>query len=245
MDADEAEELLYAASQSRQNTSAFASLLFYAFVVLVLLVVTLACLLLRQRRDTESDARPDDDTVQQFSSMLNISPADAERMLTEMKTSKPSVIEKRLLLGNAACSADREALREARVAYIVNATSDLPNHCAADNIEYLRVPVEDALDADLLAYLDIAVDFLARALSDPYACGSVLVHCQQGVSRSATIVIAYLIRERGHTFRSALAHVQQRRFIRPNEALLKQLAEYEGLIRMRRDEQLSREAREL
>ena len=150
MDVDEAEELLYAASQSRQNTSAFASLLFYAFVVLVLLVVTLACLLLRQRRDTESDARPDDDTVQQFSSMLNISPADAERMLTEMKTSKPSVIEKRLLLGNAACSADREALREARVAYIVNATSDLPNHCAADNIEYLRVPVEDALDADLL-----------------------------------------------------------------------------------------------
>ena len=176
---------------------------------------------------------PDAETVRLYSESLGITPADAERMLSELASSQPSQIEERFLLGNASCAADRDELRAARVAYIVNASSDLPNHYVGDGIEYLRVPVEDSLEADLLSRLDRAVDFLARPLSDPYACGSVLVHCRQGVSRSATIVLAYLMRERGHSLRSALTHVQQRRFIKPNDAFLRQLTDYEAQVQKR------------
>jgi len=46
----------------------------------------------------------------------------------------------------------------------------------------------------------------------------VLVHCFAGVSRSATIVIAYLMQEHGLTLTDALMHVRkQRYFINPND----------------------------
>ncbi len=50
---------------------------------------------------------------------------------------------------------------------------------------------------------------------------AVLVHCELGVSRSATIVIAWLIKHAGMTLKEAFAHTKQRRrVIMPNEGAL-------------------------
>jgi hypothetical protein len=50
----------------------------------------------------------------------------------------------------------------------------------------------------------------------------------QGVSRSAAIVIAYLIRKRGMSFDSAVAFVRQRRpCIKPNSGFVRCLQEWE------------------
>ena len=148
----------------------------------------------------------DPEVVRQFSSSLNISLADCQRMLDEVISSTPSVIEGRLLLGNAACSKDRASLATARVTHIVNATSNLPNAFEDDrSISYLRVPVDDSLSSDISSHFDDVVDWMASALSDPYAFGTLLVHCQQGISRSATLVIAFLMRERGMTWRQPCA----------------------------------------
>ena len=147
-------------------------------------------------------------------------------MLHDMQTSEPSSIESRLLLGNAASAANLNVLRRHRVTHVLNATADLPNHFESidgDAPLYLRVPVDDSLKADLLKHLDAAVAWIADALKDPFATGKVLVHCQQGVSRSATIVIAFLMRERGLSLEAARARVHQRRWTRPNEAFLSQL----------------------
>ena len=53
--------------------------------------------------------------------------------------------------------------------------------------------------------------------------GAVLVHCEYGVSRSATIVIAYLMCKRGLKFEDALAMVKEKRKIRPSANFIKQL----------------------
>lgn len=152
-------------------------------------------------------------------------------MLDDMRTSEPSNIEARLLLGNAASAANLSVLRRHRVTHVVNATANLPNHFesmeGAGAPSYLRVPVDDSLEADLLKHLDAAVAWIADALSDPFATGKVLVHCQQGVSRSATLVIAFLMRERGLSLEAARARVHERRWTRPNEAFLSQLKKYE------------------
>jgi dual specificity phosphatase 12 len=53
---------------------------------------------------------------------------------------------------------------------------------------HMRIPVEDVDYEDLLIYLPSAVKFIHKALSEH---GVVLVHCVQGLSRSAAVVTAY------------------------------------------------------
>jgi hypothetical protein len=56
----------------------------------------------------------------------------------------------------------------------------------------------------------------------------VLVHCAGGVSRSATVVLGYLMARRGMTFADALGHLRGRRPIaNPNAGFAAQLRELE------------------
>nr|WRK65514.1 dual specific typhosphatase [Marseillevirus futianmevirus] len=55
---------------------------------------------------------------------------------------------------------------------------------------------------------------------------NVLVHCAAGISRSSTIVIAFLMLRRGMTYDSALAFVQsKRKCVDPNPGFRRQLEE--------------------
>ena len=193
-----------------------------AITIMFLIMCILSCCRSEPHRVDE-----DIDMIRHFSEALNIPLVEAERMLQEVKTSEPSVIERRLLLGNALGAADRDVLRQHNVTHVVNATHNLPNHFEGD-LSYLRVPVDDSLTSDLHSHLNDVIDWIAAALSDPYASGAVFIHCQQGVSRSATITLAFLMRERGHSLASARDYVHQRRFIRPNDAFVEQLRRYEG-----------------
>lgn len=51
----------------------------------------------------------------------------------------------------------------------------------------------------------------------------VLVHCVMGRSRSATLVLAYLMMKHSLSVVDAIEHVRQRRCILPNHGFLKQL----------------------
>ena len=58
--------------------------------------------------------------------------------------------------------------------------------------------------------------------------GGCLVHCQAGVSRSATVVISYLMYAKKAPLRSAFAHLRKiRPVVCPNPGFVKQLQEYE------------------
>ncbi|ORZ35114.1 protein-tyrosine phosphatase-like protein, partial [Catenaria anguillulae PL171] len=54
----------------------------------------------------------------------------------------------------------------------------------------------------------------------------VLVHCMCGVSRSAAVVLAYLMWKAKWGFRTAYEHVKARRNISPNMHLVCQLVEF-------------------
>lgn len=58
-----------------------------------------------------------------------------------------------------------------------------------------------------------------------------LVHCKMGVSRSASTVIAYAMKEYGWTLDKAYNFVKQKRSVtRPNPGFMRQLGEYEGIL---------------
>ena len=81
------------------------------------------------------------------------------------------------------------SLSERRISHIVSVCADpIPADSPASGIRQLRIPVEDVEYADLLIHLPMACRFIHQALSEG---GVVLVHCEQGLSRSATVVAAY------------------------------------------------------
>lgn len=62
-------------------------------------------------------------------------------------------------------------------------------------------------------------------------CGRVLVHCQAGISRSATICLAYLIMKKQVKLEEAFEFVKQRRsIISPNFSFMGQLLQFESQV---------------
>ncbi|KZT24246.1 phosphatases II [Neolentinus lepideus HHB14362 ss-1] len=103
----------------------------------------------------------------------------------------------------------------------------------SESVKHMNVPIDDTSSANLLTYLDAAVAWLHRCLtSDENAC--VMVHCVWGMSRSASIVVAYLIAKYQMTLDGALAWCRLKRaVVRPNHGFIAQLEIYESQIRAR------------
>ena len=70
-----------------------------------------------------------------------------------------------------------------------------------------------------------AIQFIDDHISHSKA---VLVHCQGGKSRSASMVLAYLMSKQGMSFEDALEMLQKKRkVVKPNDSFAAQLKEFE------------------
>ena len=96
--------------------------------------------------------------------------------------------------------------------------------------------------------LDISILFLTYTIESTYLVphfddtyrfikeakdqnGCVLVHCKMGMSRSASSVVAYLMKEYKMVNDQALEHVRKARpIVQPNDSFAKQLVEYNGIL---------------
>ncbi len=78
--------------------------------------------------------------------------------------------------------------------------------------------------ANLKQHFQTCIKFIKDAIAEG---GTVLVHCYAGVSRSTTIVIAYLMQEHGMAYLDAMQHVRKCRwFINPNDGFKRQLQQF-------------------
>lgn len=96
---------------------------------------------------------------------------------------------------------------------------------------YMEVDLNDSFNLEKQAHDDAAAHFASTAAFISLHLGegrSVLVHCAGGVSRSATIVIAYVLQACGMTLAEAFDHVRQSRpVIGPNAGFMSQLLDLE------------------
>lgn len=58
------------------------------------------------------------------------------------------------------------------------------------------VPVDDISSASIIDHFETTFDFIDRVRKN----GNLLVHCMAGISRSATIVIAYLMKKYSYDY---------------------------------------------
>ncbi|XP_011610489.1 dual specificity protein phosphatase 10 [Takifugu rubripes] len=131
-----------------------------------------------------------------------------------------------LYLGNEHDAQDFNLLQRFHVGYILNVTTHLPlYHYDTGLFVYKRLPVTDSNKQNLRQYFEEAFEFIEEAHQ---AGMGLLIHCQAGVSRSATIVIAYLMKHTWMTMTDAYKFVKTRRpIISPNLNFMGQLLEFE------------------
>lgn len=91
---------------------------------------------------------------------------------------------------------------------------------------YLHINEYDSPTTNLYKYFDTTFKFIDSAIQRNE---NVLVHCQMGVSRSATIIIVYLMKKYNWTKDTAFKYVSIKRpIINPNDGFRKQLVTWEN-----------------
>ncbi|KAL0964974.1 hypothetical protein UPYG_G00275140 [Umbra pygmaea] len=131
-----------------------------------------------------------------------------------------------LYLGNERDAQDTHTLQRYNIGYVLNVTTHLPlYHYDTGLYKYKRLPATDSNKQNLRQYFEEAFEFIEEAQQ---AGVGLLIHCQAGVSRSATIVIAYLMKHTWMTMTDAYKFVKTRRpIISPNLNFMGQLLEFE------------------
>ncbi|KAM8834904.1 uncharacterized protein ACB058_016370 isoform 1-T2 [Synchiropus picturatus] len=160
-----------------------------------------------------------------LSSSLPASLSDESLMTPDAENAVVSPILPFLYLGNERDAQDLDLLRHLNIGYVVNVTTHLPLYHVKSGLRYKRLPATDNSKQNLRQYFEEVFEFIEEA----YQSGKgVLVHCQAGVSRSATIVIAYLMKHTLMTMTDAYKYVRSRRpVVSPNLNFMGQLLEFE------------------
>ncbi|AYV79640.1 MAG: tyrosine phosphatase [Faunusvirus sp.] len=127
-----------------------------------------------------------------------------------------------IFLGNIGTPVNYEYLIKNNIKYIINASNQ--KYKQFDNMYYLNVPIDDTPEKDISQYFTQTNKFIDLAT---LTRRNVLVHCHMGISRSTSIVLAYLIHT-GIPLKNALDFVRlKRKIINPNPGFFKQLQKYE------------------
>ncbi|XP_069817501.1 protein phosphatase Slingshot homolog 1 [Dendropsophus ebraccatus] len=152
---------------------------------------------------------------------------DNEMLLILGQMDKASHIFDYLYLGSEWNASNLEELNNAGVGYILNVTREIDNFFPG-LFAYHNIRVYDEESTDLLSHWNDAYNFINKAKKNHSKC---LVHCKMGVSRSASTVIAYAMKEYGWSMEKAYNYVKQKRNVaRPNAGFMRQLSEYEGIL---------------
>uniref|UniRef100_A0A0R3RR34 Dual specificity protein phosphatase 14 n=1 Tax=Elaeophora elaphi TaxID=1147741 RepID=A0A0R3RR34_9BILA len=122
-----------------------------------------------------------------------------------------------------------ENMQKHDISFIVNATNEVPNVQSLGNIPRVKLWLEDTPQASVYPLLDHQTDQIEAVIASG---GNVLVHCVAGISRSATICLAFLTKFRCKSLKQAYQLMAQKRpLVRPNIGFWRQLIAYEQHVK--------------
>jgi len=138
-------------------------------------------------------------------------------------------IMEHVVLGGFAQSQDGDGLMKSGVTHVLNCAKELPN-CFPSTLKYLKLDLRDSSSERLRGVYEEAFTFIDECQKSGGIC---LVHCQQGKSRSAAILCAYLVARRGLSVDQALKRLQDARpIVQPNESFMLQLRDFEHMAKI-------------
>eukprot|EP00004_Rigifila_ramosa_P015716 TRINITY_DN3668_c0_g1_i1.p1 TRINITY_DN3668_c0_g1~~TRINITY_DN3668_c0_g1_i1.p1 ORF type:complete len:165 (+),score=29.29 TRINITY_DN3668_c0_g1_i1:2-496(+) len=117
-------------------------------------------------------------------------------------------------------SSNRAHLTRLGITHIACIGANLRQHFPTDFV-YHSASINDLSNENIIQHLPACLAFIERSQR---AGGRILVHCAAGMSRSASVVLAYLIREKQMPYDDALQFLRQKRpVVQPNVGFERQL----------------------
>jgi hypothetical protein len=146
------------------------------------------------------------------------------------------VIDNFLYLSSMKAARSIDVIERLGITHIVNATNRSVGNSFQDspyNVKYFNVDCDDSEIYSIAKYFEPVIGFINDAKSDDSnqsssKNGKVLVHCMCGISRSVSLILAYLMYAQCIDLRTAYYFVKEKRdFISPNESFAEELLSFE------------------
>lgn len=167
-------------------------------------------------------------------------------------------VASRIFIGNVSSSMKRDVLQDNHITAIVSLLHEAWGRWGIliPQSQHLYIPCLDNDTMDILVFMSDACDFIDSQLAasasgtlsldnqtdlsalllrsrliyqDPSRAGNILAHCQQGISRSAAVVIAYLMRKNHTGLEETLAGVREKRKVKRSKNFMEQLGVWEAV----------------
>ncbi|MEW5320425.1 MAG: hypothetical protein WDW38_011500 [Sanguina aurantia] len=136
-----------------------------------------------------------------------------------------SEVAERVYVSGDQVARSAEILSENAITHVVNCVGFICKEWHPDLVSYRTLFLQDTPAEDILCVLYDTFEFVDRALAGG---GRVLVHCSQGVSRSATLAIAYLMWRNKGSYDETFAAVKAKRgVVNPNIGFTCQLLQWQ------------------
>jgi Leucine-rich repeat (LRR) protein len=137
-----------------------------------------------------------------------------------------SKIAKGLYLGSANAATNRSLLKDYGVTHVLTIANDIPPR-HTEHFKYMVIYTDDVRSASLKQHFKEAYNFIKEGMEQ----GGAIVHCMAGVSRSATIVTAFIMQNNNLRVGKAFAIVGKARpQVKPNDTFKRELQEFDKEI---------------
>ena len=139
----------------------------------------------------------------------------------------PDKIIDGLYIGPYTCAQNYNILDNFEIKHIINVTHNHKNKFE-NFYNYHTISIEDTIKENIYKYFEYYSEFINQTLNNNE---NILVHCNAGQSRSATIILAFFIKYKKMSLKDSLEVLQsKRKCIAPNVEFIKQLLKWEQEI---------------
>lgn len=137
---------------------------------------------------------------------------------------EPTHVIDNIYLGSAFNAASYPLLKRLNIKVIMNATAEISNYYEhLDEFKYIKYELYDNNQNRIIKHLEKSYNDIRY--HQHYTGGNILIHCFMGASRSASIVLHYLMKTYSYTFDEAVEYLRKKRIIvNPTFRLTKDLA---------------------
>ena len=133
-------------------------------------------------------------------------------------------ITETIYLGNIDAAFNKKKLKQLGIKKVLTIMSAFGNHYSPHEFIHKSIDVDDDFRTNIICHFKECISFIEGK-------DKIFIHCAAGMSRSPTIVIAYIMWKRKLRLNEAIKFVKEKRsIISPNDNFMNQLKIFEELL---------------